>query len=295
MQPIDFKVYEIQRVGSTPVKHPRAASNSAKHLQVDSGSPCFQKMPRQQERAGCAEKQRHCKNAAITILARTRGFMNAYRLAARLQTKLCILLQPLEDARHEPAKSERTLKHWNPQTSELTHDKYIDSYNAAIFPAKRVEMSWTYLNVSYTMQSMHACLHQTGKQTYTKYKMIKYDSDAIYSTCLYSSIQHTHSNQSQWNVSVLQHVDKVPQQHWTDWHTAKIHILIRCASCHDWQFVQIGINSRLTKCACIPHVWPGCFLEGQDSSLCTDWVSLNVALTEVSAVSHCFHSHKWAV
>lgn len=101
----------------------------------------FQKMPRQQERAGCAEKQRHCKNAAITILARTRGFMNAYRLAARLQTKLCILLQPLEDARHEPAKSERTLKHWNPQTSELTHDKYIDSYNAAIFPAKRVEMS----------------------------------------------------------------------------------------------------------------------------------------------------------
>ena len=124
----------------------------------------FQKMPRQQERAGCTEKQRHCKNAAITILARTRGFMNAYRLAARLQTKLCILLQPLEDARHEPAKSERTLKHWNPQTSELTHDKYIDSYNAAIFPAKRVEMSWTYLNVSYTMQSMHACLHQTGKQ-----------------------------------------------------------------------------------------------------------------------------------
>lgn len=125
----------------------------------------FQKMPRQQERAGCAEKQRHCKNAAITILVRTRGFMNAYRLAARLQTKLCILLQPLEDARHEPAKSERTLKHWNPQTSELTHDKYIDSYNAAIFPAKRVEMSWTYLNVSYTMQSMHACLHQTGKQS----------------------------------------------------------------------------------------------------------------------------------
>jgi len=43
MQPIDFKVYEIQRVGSTPVKHPRAASNSAKHLQVDSGSPCFPK------------------------------------------------------------------------------------------------------------------------------------------------------------------------------------------------------------------------------------------------------------
>ena len=198
MKSIDFEVYEIQRVRSTPVQHRSAAGNSAKHLQVDSGSPCFP------------------SNATT---ARTSWL----RRKATPQQKCC-RYDPCKDKGSWPRTGLRLdikqnsspfRNHWKMhETNQPENEpwsigipKHPNSHIAIQCSYIPCQSSWNDLNKH--MQSMHASRHQTGKPNTQKYKMIEVEHRQwcdilnlciLYTICI---LEYAHSNQSLWNVSVI--------------------------------------------------------------------------------------------